>query len=106
WMNAPYLVSDQDWSSFEQWTRTLGTDPTPFLREFQEVSVPLDLLRAVPKVKGSADLSFVVNKGSTPNESHVVEFRWNGQDWKPGDPTPLREGENLLLVTKTFKADA
>jgi hypothetical protein len=41
-----------------------------------------------------------------PKARHEVRFRWNGHDWDPKNPLPLRPGENLLVVTKVFNSGA
>ena len=109
YMNAPYLASDLDWSSFEQWNGVLGDDPTSFLRGFQEAAIRLDDMRLVTGNEKPEPAFTFINLNSVPLGQpaalHHVEFRWNGQAWNPGQPAPLVPGENLLIVTKRMDAN-
>lgn len=104
-LREPYLIADQSWSSYEQWLQVLGDDPADFLRSFQEVSVPLHMLRDLKGVKTDDQFRFrpivskITNGDSRPSQ---ISFRWNGQVWESGKPASLRPGENLLIVTKSL----
>ncbi len=112
-LTAPFLVADKDWSSYETWTRALGGTPGPFLRDFLEVPADLAILRGLEGVVEKGPLpSLSVSEGvgsvpdGEPKARHEVRFRWNGHDWDPKNPLPLRPGENLLVVTKVFHSGA
>lgn len=95
-MNEHWPTSDINWSASESWLRAIDSNPLDLLKNFQEITLDFERLKAYASKNVNDKLSIRVNE-----DASRVRILFNGVQIAPGKfISPLEPGENLLIISK------